>query len=106
MRRIFKRFFRWIFKEEYEQFEDNLNYIKEVVGDRNASCNVDVHMRTPSWAVINLRGEKRTYLKFIHLKDKNCKEILNYLKNFAECDMDDNPNTTPFMKAELFNENF
>lgn len=101
MRKILKTFFRWIFKEEYAEFEDNLNYIKEVVGDKNATCNVDVHLRTPSWAVINLRGDKRTYLKFVRLEDKDCKNILEYLKQFAYSDIDDTPSVTPFMKAEM-----
>ena len=101
MRKMFKKFFRWLFKEEYAEFEDNLNYIKEVVGDKNAPCNVDVHLRTPSWAVINLRGDKRTYLKFVRLEDKDCKNILEYLKQFAYSDIDDTPSVTPFMKAEM-----
>lgn len=101
MRKILKRFFKWIFKEEYAEFEDKLNYIKEVVGDKDATCNVDIHLRTPSWAVVNLRGEKRTYLKFIRLEDKNCKDILEYLKQFSYSDIDDTPSVTPFMRAEL-----
>ena len=101
MRKILKKFFRWIFKEEYAEFEDNLNYIKEIVGDKTASCNVDVHLRTPSWAVINLRGNKRTYLKFIRLEDKDCKDIFEHLKQFAYSDIDAPPSVTPFMKAEM-----
>ena len=101
MRKILKRFFKWIFKEEYAEFEDKLNYIKEVVGDKDATCNVDIHLRTPSWAVVNLRGEKRTYLKFIRLEDKNCKDIIEYLKQFSYSDIDDSPSVTPFMRAEL-----
>ena len=60
MRKILKAFLRWVFKEEYAEFEDNLNYIKEIVGDNTATSNVDVHLRTPSWAVINLRRVHRT----------------------------------------------
>ena len=101
MRKILKAFLIWVFKEEYAEFEDNLNYIKEIVGDKNATCNVDVHLRTPSWAVINLRGDKRTYLKFIRLEDKDCKYILKYLKQFSYSDIDDIPSVTPFMKTEM-----
>jgi hypothetical protein len=48
-----------------------------------------------------LRGDKRTYLKFVRLEDKDCKHILEYLKQFSYSDIDDTPSVTPFMKAEM-----
>ena len=101
MRKYLKHFFRWMFKEEFAEWDENLNYIKEVVGDKDASCNVDVHLRTPSWAVVNLKGKGRTYLKFIKLKDKDCKDILNYLRRFQNCDLDECPEVSKFMRCEL-----
>lgn len=101
MRKYLKRFFRWLFREEFAEWDSNLDYIKEVVGDKEASCNVDVHVRTPSGAVINLAGKKRTYLKFIKLDDKNCMDIVHYLKQFEQCDIDATPSTSKFMKCDI-----
>lgn len=101
MRKIINKIFRLIFKEELAELDSNLNYIKEVVGDKKASCNVDFHVRTPSWCVINLKGKKATYLKFINLNDKTCSDIIEYLRQFEECDIDCSPLTSNFIKASL-----
>lgn len=105
IKKLLRRLFLWLFKDEFSELNENINYIKEIVGDKEASCNVDLHYRTPSWAVINLRGKNRTYLKFIKLEDKDCVDILHYLKRFEKCDVDETPSTSHFMKAELFNSN-
>lgn len=101
VRKALRRFFCWVFREEYAEFVENLDYIKEVVGDKEASCNVDIHMRTPSWAVVNLRGKSRTYMKFIKMDDKKAVDIIKYLRRFEELDVDATPETTKFIFREL-----
>lgn len=101
MKRLLRKLFLWLFKEEFEELQSNLDYIKEVVGDKKASCSLDYHMQSPSWAVISLAGRSRTYLKFIHLSNNNCKEILEYLKQFEDINIDATPQITQFMKCEL-----
>jgi hypothetical protein len=58
-------------------------------------------MQSQSWAVINLHGRGRTYLKFINLTNNDCKHILEYLKQFEEINIDATPNVTKFMHCEL-----
>ncbi len=101
MKRLLRKFFMWLFKQEFEELQNNLDYIKEVVGDKHASCSLDYHMQSPSWAVINLHGRGRTYLKFIKLTNNDCKHILEYLKQFEEINIDATPNVTKFMHCEL-----
>ena len=66
---------------------------------------MDVHNKynekNPSWAVINLNGDKRTYIKFVSLKDCHCKEIISFLSHFERVDIDASPMESKFMKCEL-----
>lgn len=101
VRKALRRFFRWVFRDECAEFEENLDYIREVVGDKEASCNADIHMRTPSWAVVNLRGKCRTYMKFIRMDDKTVLDVAKYLRQFEEVDVDATPETTKFIFREL-----
>lgn len=67
--------------------------------------SVDVHQRGGSWAVINLRGEKRNYLKFVDLDDASLKEIVSFLRQFEKVHPDNiNIDAGPFDKGIIHEE--
>jgi len=50
---------------------DAMKLIEEELG----GVAVDIHERSPSWAVISIQGRKADYVKFIDLPDHNIREI-------------------------------
>lgn len=112
IRKILRKIFNWIFKEELE----NLNRIKnqyQSTLDRcidkekklnnilgNIDVNVDVHQYSPSWAVISIQGEKSDYIKFVDLGKSEIKEISNFLKKFERQKIDAYPPLCKFMRDE------
>lgn len=101
LKKFLKKILIWVFEEEYKNFQENLDYIKEVVGDKVSSCVVDYHYNSESWAVIHLQGENKSYMKFLKLKKGDCIEIIKFLKRFNYVDIDANPHTSKFIKCEL-----
>ena len=51
MKKLLRRLFLWLFADEFNELKENLDYIKEVVGDKVSSCAVDYHRTSGSWAV-------------------------------------------------------
>ena len=101
MKKLLRRLFLWLFADEFNELNENLDYIKEVVGDKVSSCAVDYHRTSGSWAVIHLHGKNQTYLKFLRLEQGNCVDLMNFLKRFDYVDIDADPFTSKFIKCEL-----
>ena len=45
---------------------------------------VDVHQRSPSWAVVCVKGKKADYIKLFNFDEKDEREIRSFLKQFQE----------------------
>lgn len=62
--------------------------IKELIlwalSDSIQSIGVDQHIKTNSWAVFNVRGEKTDYVMFASLKDKDVKELQKIVSEFSK----------------------
>lgn len=101
MKKLLRKLFLWLFADEFKELKENLDYIKEVVGDKVSSCSVDYHPASGSWAVIHLHSKNKTYLKFLRLKNGDCIDIINFLKAFDYADIDAAPATTKFIECEL-----
>jgi predicted metal-dependent hydrolase len=93
LRQYVKRILRWAFKEELKELDD----IHTMLGGR-VSISADIHQNSDSWAVISLRGEDRTYIKFIDLGKKHIKEIAEFLRNYEDVAVDANPMYTAMLK--------
>ena len=88
-----KKLLRWAFKEELKELDD----IHTMLGGR-VSISADIHQNSDSWAVISLRGEDRTYIKFIDLGKKQILEIARFLRNYEDVAVDASPMTTAMLK--------
>lgn len=75
---------------EINQLKREVSFLKSLV-----DIGVDVHQRTPSWAVICLKG-KQEYVKFYGADDNTIQEILHFLRQFNNCGIVDAP--LPFKK--------
>lgn len=110
---MFKKIIRWIFKSELHEMEvatdrmekatDNCiiqeNRIKNLIG--NFDVSVDVHQRSPNWAVISLQGKKTDYIKFIELGYQDLMEVERFLRQFerkSNIKIDAMPYATNFLK--------
>ena len=96
-RQFVKKLLRWAFKEELKELDD----IHTMLGGRVA-ISADIHQNTDSWAVISLRGEDRTYIKFIDLGKKQIMEIARFLRNYEDVAVDANPMYTAMLKKGLW----
>lgn len=96
-RQFVKRLLRWAFKEELKELDD----IHTMLGGR-VSISADIHQNSDSWAVISLRGEDRTYIKFIDLGKKQILEIAKFLRNYEDVAVDANPMYTAMLKKGMW----
>ena len=59
---------------------------------KDGEVNVDVHLKSHSWAVIKVdKGDGCCYLKFLDLGKKNLKELTNFLRYFERVNIDADP---------------
>lgn len=108
MKNLKKKIFNWLFKEQIEEIEklkkqmdestfrvagyaDNAikamnichnqeKALSNTVG--NIQIATDIHLKSPSWAVICLQGQKADFVKFIDLDQRSIEDIANYLRRF------------------------
>lgn len=84
--------------EVSEHVKNVLFITKELLKDWDIS--VDVHEKGNSWAVISLKGEKRSLIKFIDLGDKDIKEISNFLRHFERRNIDASPQVKRYLQCD------
>ena len=94
MRKYLKNLFNWVFQEEINELQIKIKQCEterillkeQILRTKNVLANfdvsVDVHQRSPSWAVISLQGEKTDYLKFISLNNSTIRDIHRFLSQF------------------------
>lgn len=122
--RLIRKFFKWIFKEEYkrmielivdvqessaralkntkecyecskeiiEEAKHVIQYVEQLkasLGCLDISCDVSYYGK--SWAVISLQGEKEALIKFIDLRDRDLREICQFLSRYDRVKVDANP---------------
>jgi type I site-specific restriction-modification system R (restriction) subunit len=113
---MIRKFFKWIFKNELQQLQAQINRTKEATSSyeaqekiiknilQNIDVSVDVHeycRHSNSWAVISLQGQKTDYIKFVDLGNSNIREIGLFLRGFerhANIKVDASPHTTGFLR--------
>ncbi len=96
-RQRLKKRMKWAFAEELKELDD----IHTMLGGRVA-ISADIHQNTDSWAVISLKGEDRSYIKFINLGKRNIMDIAKYLRQFEDVNVDANPMTQRILKEGLW----
>ena len=79
-RRIIRKIARWACAEEIKELED----IRYMLGNGKVAISADIHHNTDSWAVISLKGEERTYVKFISLGRQQIREIVQFLRQYEQ----------------------
>lgn len=117
MKKIFKKFFYWIFKEEIEKELERLReqtlklnetilnvertsknlqkkHVKLDEIFENLEVSIDHHQYSNSWAAISLQGNKRNFIKFIQLGDADIRTISDFLSKFDRSKIDASPNVT------------
>ena len=98
MKKRFKNFLKWIFKEEIvemkKKFDDEIaelntfrNIIRHDVNELKQFVDVSIDVHEPhrpskSWAVISIQGHKMDYIKFVDLGDMEIREIGGFLRQF------------------------
>ena len=112
MKKLIKKLFNWIFKEDLETLKTLINVYKTDLGvlkeevsrarlfttetkkrldvfDKVLSgidVSVDVHeydnKYSPSWAVVSLQGQKTDYIKFMELGDADIRQISKILRDY------------------------
>lgn len=60
------------------------NLILWALSDSIQSIGIDQHLKTCSWAVFNVRGERTDYVMFASLKDKDVKELQRIVSEFSK----------------------
>ena len=108
MKNLKKTIFNWLFKEQLEEIgklkkqidesafrvagyadnaikamklcENQEKILRNTVGDIQVAT--DIHVKSPSWAVICLQGQKADFVKFIDLGQRDIESIANYLRRF------------------------
>lgn len=101
MKNLKKSIFNWLFKEQLIELERLLLYtkqnaaiteaavkscqwqekrLKDTVGDIQVAA--DIHVKSPSWAVICIQGQKADFVKFIDLDQRDIEGIAHYLRRF------------------------
>lgn len=64
------------------------NLILWALSDSIQSIGIDHHLRTYSWAVFNIQGEKTDYVMFASLKDEDIKELQRIVSEFSKSKTD------------------
>ena len=59
---------------------DFLHQFDQIFGKMKVS--VDIHERSPSWAVISLQGERADYVQFVDLGQRDVRDIQHFLRRF------------------------
>lgn len=111
MKKHIKKFFLWLFSEEFNKMQSALiqcekerKLLKEQA-DRvtnllsNLDISVDLHHYSPSWAVISLQGQKADYIKFIQLDDRTIYDIQKVLSQFERSKVDCSPMERPYFRS-------
>lgn len=101
MKKLLRKLFLYLFKEDFQRMEALERDLKglihrqkcatseaEVRAERirqllgNIDVSVDVHQRSGSWAVVSLQGGKTDYIKFVDLDQRSIREIAFFLQQF------------------------
>lgn len=101
MKKLLRKLFLYLFKEDFQRMEALERDLKglihrqkcstseaEVRAERirqllgNIDVSVDVHQRSGSWAVVSLQGGKTDYIKFVDLDQRSIREIAFFLRQF------------------------
>lgn len=101
MKNLKKKIFNWLFKQQIEELKelvhqsasystlsnismnkcmDQEKRLKDTVG--NIQVATDIHLKSPSWAVICLQGQKADFVKFVDLDQRSIENISHYLRQF------------------------
>lgn len=118
MKKLIKQLFEWIFQEEIQKLNSQIQKANESAKTcdsytahiqnilNNVGVSVDVHeydhRYSPSWAVISLQGQKTDYIKFIDLGDRELRDIANFLRQFERCrniTIDAHPQTSKLLRV-------
>ena len=90
---MIKKFFKWVFKEEFEELELQIKRTKNAYDAVEAilqriDVSVDVHeydhKYSPSWAVISIQGQRSDYIRFVNLADRDVVQIEHFLKQYQK----------------------
>jgi hypothetical protein len=99
--KIFNKYLKRI-DNKIQLFEIYEKRIKSLIG--NMDISVDVHQRSPSWAVLSIKSRSGAYVKFIELGDMDAKELALFLRKYEKeninTKIDASPYLTQFFKAE------
>lgn len=116
MKKLIKRFFMWLFKDELDDLvakkelvEKEVEKINEASEEYlqmshkieclldNLDVSVDVHQYARNWAVVSLQGDRTDYIKFIDLGRTDAKEIIQFLNRFdRNIKIDSAPSISPY----------
>jgi len=80
MKKLIKKLFKWVFKDEFSELRVALNKVKRYAEIIDISVDVQEYQHSPSWAVISLKGKKQDFLQFIDLGDADIRTIAYFLK--------------------------
>lgn len=101
MKKLLRKLFLYLFKEDFQRMEalerdlkglihrqksatseaeTRAERIRQLLG--NIDVSVDVHHRSGSWAVVSLQGGKADYIKFVDLDQRSIREIAFFLRQF------------------------
>lgn len=59
---------------------------------KDGEVNVDIHLRSSSWAVIKVdKGDGCCYLKFLDLGKRNLSELYEFIRRFERVNIDADP---------------
>ena len=89
MKKIFRKLFNWIFADEIKnlniliyRIEEKEKLIDKTLHNFDISLDVRLDKYTPSWACFSLQGQKKDYVKFISLPDRDIEEIARFVSRF------------------------
>lgn len=108
LKKLLKKLFEACYAEELAQMRKlhaemshNCKDIHNILG--NLDVSVGVHMKSGSWAVVSLQGQRADYIKFIDLGDRDICEIQKFLRTFdrEQIKIDANPFITMGIKDHL-----
>lgn len=123
MKKLLRKLFFWLFKEDFERMNKLESDLKglihrqkcatqeaEVRAERirkllgNIDVSVDVHHRSGSWAVVSLQGTKTDYIKFVDLDQRSIREIAFFLRQFdrKNVKIDANPFDRQMLNEEIY----
>jgi len=101
MKNLKKKIFNWLFKDQLLELNRLLNHanvnadiakaaakncewqekkLKDTVGSIQVAT--DIHLKSPSWAVICLQGKRADFVKFVDLDQRSIEDIGRYLRRF------------------------